>query len=315
MVLYLSFLLIYVKTIDGRFCMKIDGVFSGGGVKALAFVGALEVLEEKGFEFVRLAGTSAGSIISALLSAGYKANEMKKIFLELEFSNLLEEPKFSGSIPFLKWLLMYFRLGVYKGDSFEQWVDQLLQWKGIQTFGDLPEGSLKIIGSDISLHKMVVFPDDLPRFYNLNPKSFPIAKAVRISSSIPFFFIPEKLKNSSFQQSIMVDGGILSNFPIWIFTNGEKKQRPILGLKLSSTYNFEKEHKIDGAFEMYKEIFTTMMQAHDARHIENLNKQEVMFIPTGNIEATDFHINKNGKEKLFHIGRESAEKFLKKWSY
>ena len=41
--------------------MRIDGVFSGGGLKGFALVGAYEVLEEKGYQFKRVAGTSAGA--------------------------------------------------------------------------------------------------------------------------------------------------------------------------------------------------------------------------------------------------------------
>ena len=51
--------------------MIIDGVFSGGGIKGFALVGGLQVLEERGFVFQRTAGTSAGSILAALVTAGY----------------------------------------------------------------------------------------------------------------------------------------------------------------------------------------------------------------------------------------------------
>ncbi len=51
--------------------MKIDGVFEGGGVRGIAHVGAICALAEKGYEWERVAGTSAGSIIAALLAAGY----------------------------------------------------------------------------------------------------------------------------------------------------------------------------------------------------------------------------------------------------
>ncbi len=46
--------------------IDIDGVFAGGGMKAIAFIGALEVMEEKNYKFRRLAGTSAGAIFAAL---------------------------------------------------------------------------------------------------------------------------------------------------------------------------------------------------------------------------------------------------------
>ena len=50
--------------------MIIDGVFSGGGIKGFAMIGALEVLEERGFAIKRSAGTSAGSIIASFIAAG-----------------------------------------------------------------------------------------------------------------------------------------------------------------------------------------------------------------------------------------------------
>ncbi|PJI08961.1 MULTISPECIES: patatin-like phospholipase family protein [Clostridium] len=61
----------------------------------------------------------------------------------------------------------------------------------------------------------MILPDDL-RKYNIDPMEFSIAKAVRMSCSIPLYFTPYILKNTS-PYSFIVDGGLLSNFPIWIF--------------------------------------------------------------------------------------------------
>lgn len=60
--------------------MDIDGVFSGGGIKGLALIGAYEELESQGFTFNRVAGTSAGSIIAGFIAAGYSSQEMKNLF-------------------------------------------------------------------------------------------------------------------------------------------------------------------------------------------------------------------------------------------
>ena len=58
---------------------------------------------------------------------------------------------------------------------------------------------------------MVVLPEDLPD-YGIDPDRFEIARAVRMSISIPYFFEPVIVK-----KHVFVDGGILSNFPMWIF--------------------------------------------------------------------------------------------------
>lgn len=51
--------------------------FEGGGAKGIALVGALSVLEERGYEPQGVAGTSAGAVLTALLAAGYTAAELR----------------------------------------------------------------------------------------------------------------------------------------------------------------------------------------------------------------------------------------------
>ncbi len=50
--------------------LKCGAVFQGGGVRGIAFVGAVSALQKWGYEFENLAGTSAGAIVAALLAAG-----------------------------------------------------------------------------------------------------------------------------------------------------------------------------------------------------------------------------------------------------
>src|SRR5215212_2042489 len=60
---------------------RADGVFEGGGVKGIAFAGAVAAAEEEAgvHEWVNVAGTSAGAIVAALLAVGYDADGIKKI--------------------------------------------------------------------------------------------------------------------------------------------------------------------------------------------------------------------------------------------
>src|SRR4051794_3332984 len=99
----------------GGVYILIDGVFSGGGIKGFAYIGAMQVLEEKKYRFKRVAGTSAGAILACFIAAGYTANEIEEILDELDVKSLLDPPKLAGTLPFLKWLNLYYRLGLYKG--------------------------------------------------------------------------------------------------------------------------------------------------------------------------------------------------------
>lgn len=296
--------------------MKVDGVFAGGGIKAYAFVGAYEVLEHKGIEFVRLAGTSVGALFSAFIAAGYTSAQLHEMLEELDEKIFLDERFSLGYIPFFKWLRIYHKLGLYKGEKLERWIEEKLAQKGVRTFGDLPKGSLKIVASDLTKGKLVVLPDDLPD-YGYCPEKFPVAKALRMSVSIPYFYEPVKLfdKNSKFKYSIIVDGGVLSNFPIWLFLEEKKKKRPVIGFRLTPNLDSIPMNKNRNAIEMFHSLFDTMKKAHDVRYISKRHAKNIVFLPADNIKATDFDLSKQEKEALMQLGKERTESFLKTWQF
>jgi NTE family protein len=59
--------------------LRADAVFEGGGVKGIGLVGAVTVMEERGYRWMNLAGTSAGAIVASLLAAGYTGPELAGI--------------------------------------------------------------------------------------------------------------------------------------------------------------------------------------------------------------------------------------------
>ncbi|WP_110927460.1 patatin-like phospholipase family protein [Bacillus massiliglaciei] len=292
--------------------MIIDGVFSGGGVKGFAMVGAVQVLEEKGFTFQRIAGSSAGSIVAAFIMAGYSGKEIEHILEDLDIGDFLDKRPFLP-FPFAKWLMMYWKLGLYKGDALEKWIHEKLRARGVVTFKDIPDHSLRVIASDITNGKLVVLPDDLVQ-YQINPKNFPVAKAVRMSCGIPYFFEPVRLKGKR-GENIFIDGGILSNFPMWLFDSPEgKKVRPVIGLKLTGE-DYAEPQRIRNAVEMFTALFRTMKDAHDSRYISKRHVKNIVFLPVKGVSATDFLVNDEKREELLQIGRLHTMEFLKKWGY
>ncbi|WP_160721627.1 patatin-like phospholipase family protein [Bacillus sp. USDA818B3_A] len=294
--------------------MKIDGVFSGGGIRGFALIGAYEEIENRGFQFARVAGTSAGSIIAALVVAGYTSKEVYQLVDEFDLPKMLDTRKTIVPFSIAKWLLVYWKLGLYKGNELESWLKEKLAAKGLRTFSDLPPDALRVIASDLSNGQMVVLPDDLPKF-GIDPGSFSIAKAIRMSCSIPYFFEPVKLRSRD-GVNVIVDGGVLSNFPIWLFdTEHVKKVRPVLGIKLSpSEYEHEKHH-IKNGIQLFGALFETMKDAHDQRYISRKHVDNILFIKAEGVSLTEFDLTHEKKLKLFDIGREQAKKFLNKWSY
>lgn len=291
--------------------MIVDGVFSGGGIKGFAYVGAIQALEEHDIHFKRVAGTSAGAILAAFLAAGYTARELENIFDTLNVKVLLDPPKICLGMPFLKWINLYMRFGMYRGQLLEKWFHQKLAVKGICSFGDLPKGALKLVASDLTNGRIVVLPDDL-RHYGIDGSTFPISRALRMSCGLPFFFEPVHLKNGK-RDCVIVDGGILSNFPLWIFDNGNK-QRPVLGLKLNSATEQASPHEIDNALQLFEALFTTMKNAHDNRYITRKYEKNIIFIPVEKYSTTEFDMDEETKKHLIRIGKQRTNQFLKKWS-
>ena len=192
--------------------MKADAVFEGGGVRGIAFLGAIQAMEEENVEWQRIAGTSAGAVIAALLASGFKSHEIRGPLSEVEFSKLRGKT-ILNRIPFFGALLeLMIHLGIYKNDYLETWLDSLLSEKGIKTFADLPDGKLKIIASDISYGQMLIFPDDLSR-YGMTPADLKISTAVTISASLPFFFSSSYLEIKRPKKILYFRWGLLSNFP------------------------------------------------------------------------------------------------------
>jgi len=199
--------------------LKADAVFEGGGVKGIGLVGALEVAEEKGYQFVNVAGTSAGAIVAALLAAGYTAAEMRVIIEELDYRKF-QDTDFPDNIPLLGPVFsLIFEKGIYEGRFLESWIRELLLKKGVRTFGDLIiedyrdderyRFKLRVIASDISRGRLLILPQDIAEF-GIRPENLEVTQAIRMSMSIPFFFEPVRLKNRiTRRSSYIVDGGLL----------------------------------------------------------------------------------------------------------
>lgn len=295
--------------------MKIDGVFSGGGVKAYAFVGVLQSMHEKQLQLERVAGTSAGAIVASLIAAGYRLEAIERLLAELDLKKLLDPPKITTYLPFTKWLFLFFQMGLNKGNRLEKWLYEQLAKQNVFTFKDFKKDYLKVVVSDLSLGKLVVLPDDLERIYGIDPNEFSVAKAVRMSCSFPFFFMPEKLISKNKQKSIIVDGGVLSNFPMWVFDNESSRgKRPLLGVTLSDSYDkLGNAQPINNALEMINGLFSTMKKAHDARYISKHDSNDIIYIPVTDVNTVDFMLDEQTKQQLVSIGRQYADAFLKHW--
>jgi NTE family protein len=295
----------------------VDAVFEGGGVKGIGLAGAVSVVEAEGYTWGNLAGTSAGAIVAAVLAAGYTAAELKDIVGGLDYNKFMDKGGVDR-VPLLGPLIsLIAEKGVYEGDYLEEWMTGLLEAKGKRTFADLVipgekdpryRYKLNVITSDVSRGKLVVLPTGL-KDYGVDPDGFPVAKAVRMSMSIPFFFEPVQLAGSTF-----VDGGLLSNFPVWLFDAKGKPSWPTFGFKLVEPEE-GRPNDTGTTLAFAKALITTMLDAHDKMHVEDEDFERTIAVPTLGVKTTEFGLSPERRDALFQSGVKGAEEFFKYWDF
>lgn len=295
--------------------LKADAIFEGGGVKGYCFVGAIRCLEERGFTLQRLAGTSAGAIMAALLAAGYTGKELGEI-IDTDFNQFLDKDMLQA-IPLVgKPLGLLFEKGIYQGDALEAWMRKLLEAKGKTKFKDVQlEGRsrLKIIASDITKKEIMILPDDLPK-YGFDPMEFDIAKAVRMSTAIPLFFTPVIIEYDNCA-SCIIDGGVLSNFPVWIFDTKSKPRWPTFGFKLVDAGTVDCSIEKKALLAYIFDIIDTMIQSDQTVFMKDKDSVRTISIPTLGIKSTDFNVSKEDSFRLYVSGYESCRRFLSRWNF
>jgi NTE family protein len=295
--------------------MRADGVFSGGGIKGLAFAGALQAAEESGYtEWVDLAGTSAGAITAMALAVGYDAAGVRELF-GFDFSKLDDRgPLGLGVIP------NYFHHGLARGKALTAWIKDLLHRAPTpaHTFGELSH-TLKVVGSDLLHGRMVVFPDDVNMYLDAHgdpyvPEDFPIATAVRISAGYPGFFPPISLTDrATGRDGALVDGGVTSGFPVFLFDQPQPKH-PTWAFRLYGGSTPEVPHvdSIGGLLwplHMLKGVIDTAINALDDLELESFGNR-VIAIPTGSVSTLNFSLSEEERQFLYDSGYATAKQFF-----
>jgi NTE family protein len=301
--------------------VQADGVFSGGGIKGLAFAGALQAAAEAGYtEWVDLAGTSAGAITAMALAVGYDANGLRELF-SFDFSKIDDRGGPFG----LGVVVNYFHHGVTRGKALTKWIESLLENAPLQkngrppkVFGDI-DRRLRVIGTDIVHSRMVVFPDDVTNYLDDDgkpyvPDDFPIATAVRISAGFPGFFPPIALRNAATgKDGALVDGGVTSGFPVFLF-DAPDPQRATWAFRLYDGTPPEKPpyHPIGGLVwpvNLISDVIETAINALDEIELKTFGNR-VIAIPTGDISALDFSVSEAQKNQLYDLGYAAGKEFF-----
>lgn len=302
---------------------SVDLVFEGGGVKGIALVGALAELLARGYEPVRLAGTSAGAIVAALYAAGYSPEELRDDLLAGSFARFRDEG-WEDRVPLAGPLLsLALDFGVYEGDALESWLRGRLSARGVRTFADFPEFEgecrVQVVVSDVTRRELLLLPRDAAKL-GVSADALDVAFALRMSASLPFFFEPVRWRNPATQEEhLLVDGGLLSNFPVWAFDAPGVPRWPTFGLLLVEEDPREPLGKTlrppHNLFEYLRALVSTLLEAGDRRHLAEADFVRTIPIPSLDIAPTAFDLSREQALALYEAGRGAAHAFLSSWDF
>jgi len=265
-------------------------VFEGAGIRGIAYSGVIKELETRKIltSIENVGGTSAGAITAMMLSLGYTSEEIFKIIADTKFEKFNDGQYFfiGGMHRFKK------RYGWYRSKAFTKWLETIIEQKTGNAdirFSELKDRGFKnlyVTATCLNQQKLVV----------LSAANYPTMKikdAVRISMSVPFYFeasfvdsvgtIIEKPKNSA-GLDIMVDGGILGNFPIFIFDQQTLNSKGInervfntstIGIRIDTDEQIAQDKLNPQLTPVFINKLSDYVQAFYNIVLENLNRNQL----------------------------------------
>jgi NTE family protein len=322
-------------------------VFEGGGVKGLAYVGAMQILENRGIleGIRRCGGASAGAVNALAFALGFTIREQRELLASTDFSEFMDRS--FGVIRDVRRLAREF--GYHKGDAFREWVGALVEARLATpgaTFRDLAEAGqpdLHVIGTNLSTGFSEVFSVE-------RHPEMALVDAVRISMSIPLFF---RAVRHGPREDVYVDGGMQLNYPVKLFDrlryvdleggeayavrttdyyNAENARmelarpgrspylynRQTLGMRLDTTdeiARFRYGEPLQGrpirGFTGYaRALFRGLLNVQENLHLHSDDWQRTVYIDTLDVGTLDFRISEARKEALVEQGIRGAERYF-----
>jgi NTE family protein len=308
---------------------RADLVLEGGGVKGLGTAGVVMGLLDAGWTFPRVAGTSVGAVAAAFAATGADPDTFRGV---LERLDLRRVPDREVPLPLLsESFSLVARRGAYAGDWIREWLVRELDGLGVRTFGDLRRHDsgddpadhryrLVVMATDVTNGRLLRLPWDYPRF-GLDPDEQLVADAVRMSMSIPFYFRPCTLRNpETGDVATIVDGGVLSNFPIEIFdrTDGRPPRWPTFGVRLLPDLPAGLGDVVPffglpmlPTVRLLEQVVATALVGRDQTHLERPGVRErTMTVDTKGTAITEFGIGPEERRRLIAQGELTARDFL-----
>lgn len=196
--------------------------YSGGGIRCIAFVGAIRALERARLRngVRRVVGTSGGGLVALMDAAELPAARMEDLVMTTDFTRLCDASSWSAveAATLLRWGGV--NTGVAATCAFGDWVHRVTGLSRDATFDDLarahPDVELAIVATSLATLRPLVFS------MRTGHAQTPLRIALRASASIPYFFAPVTASRDGKVVDTLVDGGLVDNLPVHAFCAPEE---------------------------------------------------------------------------------------------
>lgn len=307
-------------------------------MKGIGLGGAIGALMRAGFTFQRVAGTSAGAIAGALVAAGISGPELARAMARLRYERVPDRglPR----IPLLsEGISLLHSGGAYEGDYIRGFVRDELEALGVRTFGDLrrvdpgddenlgPERRYKLVvmATDVTNGRLLRLPWDYPKL-GLDPDVQLVADAVRASISIPLYFDPVLVRDATTGERVtLVDGGVLSNYPIEIFdrTDLRPPRWPTFGVKVVPELPAGDPQLFPGIalpalapVKLLERVVATAIVGGDQTYVERpCVRRRTIAVDTSAVGIVEFDASAQQRAEVIANGDAAAEAFLATWDW
>ncbi len=279
--------------------LKYTVIFGGGAIRGVAYLGALKALNEFDIEIGTLAGSSVGAVFAGLLAVGYKNDELKELFLNVNFDlfrdihfGLGKDFALSKGGVFLDWLRELIEKKYY-GENYKKGANEPV------TFNDL-EKELVVITTDLTNFKC-------KEFSKKETPDFEVAKAVRISSTMPGLMPSYKYENSE-----LVDGDLQKSWPLWKLSDTlNATEDRILEFRLEGDYAGKDMNAINFINTVYSCV-TSVATKFIVDMYGMKDKYDYIILNTGEVVIVDFNQPKDKREHLIQIGYNQTKEYFEK---
>lgn len=300
--------------------------FRAGGVKGIAYAGAIKAMEEKGItgQIERISGSSAGSITAVALAMGYNADQMQQILHKTHFASFMDKVK--G--PVRKGVHFLEKYGLYQGRTYLEWMRKLLTEDLIEGGPGLGLGSHATFkefankgGKDVYIMATDLNTKDIKEFSLRATPNVQVAEACRASMAIPAFFPAWKFEDQGVEPHLFVDGGVLDLFPVTFFDvkpfqDPEEENFETMGLYLANVNKKVKADDLDYGhiFKWARDMFETGMQMQQFQfaHDPSMGNRTALIDDHG-ISGTDFDLSDADQKLLYDSGYNDTKAWLEAW--